>query len=133
MGTQYISTTDAAKLIREALKTSFPCVKFSVRSSLYAIRIYWTDGPTDAQVNSILKTLDEVVSDTVFTNRKHSDQLISQAIQRVKTRGRLNEEITPEDYHNGVAGRIFVQYLFESADRLILGEAKKISLSSMPV
>jgi len=33
METLYISTTDTAKLIRKALKTNFPDIKFSVRQS----------------------------------------------------------------------------------------------------
>lgn len=56
----HISTNDTAKLIRALLKSKFPGVKFSVRSSKYtggsSIRIAWTDGPTaalvDRQVNA---------------------------------------------------------------------------------
>lgn len=57
--TQYISVTDTAKLLREALKKAFPAVKFSVRSDKYAggasIDVYWTDGPTAEEVEAIAK------------------------------------------------------------------------------
>lgn len=54
---RYISATDTAKMLRRALKSEFPGVKFSVRTSKYAggasIDIRWTDGPTEAQVKRI--------------------------------------------------------------------------------
>ena len=48
--TEYVSTTDTAKLVRAALKKAFastyPGVKFSVRSDRYAdgasVRVTWT-------------------------------------------------------------------------------------------
>lgn len=55
--TQYISCADTAKLIRQALKESFPGIKFSVRSSTYSggasIRVSWVDGPNSAQVEAV--------------------------------------------------------------------------------
>ena len=57
MQTTHISLTDTAKLLRAALKNAFPGIKFSVRSKSYSggasIRIYWTDGPTQDQVQRI--------------------------------------------------------------------------------
>jgi hypothetical protein len=54
---EYLSCADTAKLIRAALKESFPGVKFSVRSSVYAggasININYVDGPTSDQVNAV--------------------------------------------------------------------------------
>ena len=54
---KYISTKDTAKIIRKALKESFPGVKFSVRSSVYSggssIDVAWTDGPCNALVEGI--------------------------------------------------------------------------------
>lgn len=49
----------AAKMIRAELKKAFPAVKFSVTSDSFAggdsVRIYWTDGVTDAKVDAIVK------------------------------------------------------------------------------
>lgn len=47
-----ISTVDTAKLVRKTLKEVFgSATKFSVRSEHYtSIRVNWTDGPTDAEV-----------------------------------------------------------------------------------
>lgn len=54
---RYLSCADTAKLVRKALKTAFPDVKFSVRSDTYSggasIRVGWTDGPTDADVEEV--------------------------------------------------------------------------------
>ena len=47
-----ISTVDTAKLVRQTLVNTFgKATKFSVRSEHYtSIRVNWTDGPTDAEV-----------------------------------------------------------------------------------
>lgn len=58
MTTKYLSCAETAKLLRLALKESFPGVKFSVRSSVYSggasIHVKWMDGPTSAAVDPIL-------------------------------------------------------------------------------
>jgi len=55
----YYSVTETAKFIRKDLKSAFPGVKFSVRSSSYSggasIRVYWIDGPTEAQVKDVTR------------------------------------------------------------------------------
>ena len=54
---EYLSCSETAKLIRAALRESFPGVKFSVRSSVYSggasINIRYTDGPTYEQVKAV--------------------------------------------------------------------------------
>jgi hypothetical protein len=54
---QYLSCTETAKLVRAALKESFPGVKFSVKSSNYSggasINIFYNDGPTYEQVKAV--------------------------------------------------------------------------------
>ena len=54
---EYLSCADTAKLIRAALKESFPGVKFSVRSSVYSggasININYVDGPSYEQVKTV--------------------------------------------------------------------------------
>ena len=54
---EYLSCADTAKLIRAALKESFPGVKFSVRSSVYSggasININYVDGPSYEQVKAV--------------------------------------------------------------------------------
>lgn len=56
---EYISATDTAKLIRKALRRSFPGVKFSVRTDKYSggasVRVQWTDGPTTWDVDALVK------------------------------------------------------------------------------
>ena len=57
--TRYVSCVDTAKLVRRDLRTAFPGIKFSVRSDQYAggaaIRVEWTDGPTDDAVTKVVK------------------------------------------------------------------------------
>lgn len=59
MASRHISTTETAKLIRRALRESFPGTKFSVRSRSYAggssVDVSWTDGPTAHQVEAVAK------------------------------------------------------------------------------
>lgn len=54
---KYISCTETAKIIRKELKSNFPGIKFSVRSSSYAggasISIEWLDGPAQRAVESV--------------------------------------------------------------------------------
>jgi hypothetical protein len=56
-GTEYLSCAGTAKLLRQALKRTFPGVKFSVRSDVYAggasIDVSWTDGPTAQSVKAL--------------------------------------------------------------------------------
>jgi len=56
---RYFSCADTAKLLRAALKRSFPRTKFSVRSKVYSggasITVEWTDGPTPALVESVTR------------------------------------------------------------------------------
>src|SRR2546429_4813180 len=57
--TTHISCADTAKIIRKELKSNFPGIKFSVRSSSYAggasISIEWLDGPSTPAVEKIVK------------------------------------------------------------------------------
>jgi hypothetical protein len=58
MSKQYFSCAETAKLVRAALKESFPGVKFSVRSSVYSggasINVNYVDGPTYDQVKAVV-------------------------------------------------------------------------------
>jgi hypothetical protein len=62
MSKQYLSCADTAKLVRAALKESFPGVKFSVRSSVYSggasINVGWVDGPNADQVKGIVSAFE---------------------------------------------------------------------------
>jgi hypothetical protein len=59
---QYLSCADTAKLVRAALKESFPGVKFSVRSSVYSggasINVNYVDGPTYDQVKAVVSVFE---------------------------------------------------------------------------
>lgn len=55
---EHLSTADTAKVVRKALKSAFPSVKFSVRSSTYSmgssIYVSYCDGPLSADVEAIV-------------------------------------------------------------------------------
>lgn len=54
----YISAVDTAKMIRKALKSAFPGVRFWVKTSTYSggasIDIDWIDGPAESEVNRVI-------------------------------------------------------------------------------
>lgn len=62
MSKKYLSCAETAKLVRAALKESFPGVKFSVRSDVYSggasIRVVYTNGPSAKQVESVAKVFE---------------------------------------------------------------------------
>ena len=107
---QFLSCAETAKMIRAALKESFPKVRFGVRSHVYSggasIRVTWTDGPNTAQVESIVQRFSGAVfdgmidlksytramidghevnfgADFIFCNRDYSDIAIQKAIDRL--------------------------------------------------
>jgi phospholipid N-methyltransferase len=57
---EYIGAVDTAKLIRKALNGSFQGQKFYVRTETYSggasIHVYWMDGPTQKEVESVVNS-----------------------------------------------------------------------------
>ena len=130
MSRNYISCADTAKLIRASLREAFPDVKFSIRSSVYSggasIRIGWTDGPNQKQVESVADSfcggyVDGMIDYTgavyhkldgidvhfcanhVFCNRHYSDAVIEACIARVVRKFGGCTPISAADYRNGSA------------------------------
>lgn len=79
--TRYLTVTDTAKLIRKALRSEFPSVKFSVRSSKYSmgasIDISWTDGPTSQAVDRIAKLYQGATFDGMTDSKNHHDSVLA--------------------------------------------------------
>lgn len=130
MTTRYLSCAETAKMIRQALKESFPSVKFGVRSSTYSggasITVSWVDGPTAAQVEAVTDMFEgsyfdgmidykgdkyhsidgqrvSFGADFVFTRRDCSEALIQRAIDAIASGYGGCEPITVADYRNGNA------------------------------
>lgn len=105
--TKYLSCAETAKLVRQALKESFPGVKFSVRSDVYSggasIRVRYLDGPALGMVESVAKFFEGAYFDGmidykgsrthkldgelvhlganfVFVDRDHSDDAVNLAL-----------------------------------------------------
>jgi hypothetical protein len=72
-----IDTADCAKLVRTALKASFPEVKFSVRTERYSggssVWVTWTDGPTAKQVEAIAKRYEGADFDGMIDLKTYHD------------------------------------------------------------
>lgn len=125
---KYLSCSQTAGYVRQALKEAFPGIKFSVRSSTYAggssVAVRWTDGPNQAQVQTVAKIFSgsyfdsmqdlkgstyayfqgEVVrfgADFVFCHRDYSPALIAKACAYVGNLYGMAQVPTVEDYQNG--------------------------------
>jgi hypothetical protein len=108
--TQYLSCSETAKLVRAALKESFPGIKFSVTSSVYSggasINIKYQDGPTCEQVKAVVSNFEgsyfdgmtdykgsnyssmngvnvRFGADFIFVNRKYSMTFFAGAVEAV--------------------------------------------------
>lgn len=125
---EYISAANTAKLVRAALRESFPGVKFSVRSSTYSggasIDVRWTDGPTGPQVDAILGRFEGAYfdgmidykgsryhrldgqpvhfgADFIHGHREHSDALLARAIADLAQGFGGCDPFTVEQYRKG--------------------------------
>jgi hypothetical protein len=94
-----LTTTAAAKEIRNELKVAFPGIKFRVRSSNCSINVTWTNGPTSKAVSEITWKyrnghFDGMIdcyeyandgrpggADYVFCNREYSDVAKATALE----------------------------------------------------
>lgn len=81
MDRTYLRCADTAKLIRKALKEAFPGIKFSVRSDTYAggasIRVNWTDGPTQRDVDKIARTFSGATFDSMTDMKEYKRQTMN--------------------------------------------------------
>ena len=118
--TTYLSCADTAKLVRAALKETFPGVKFSVKSSVYAggasINVSYTDGPSASQVEAVAQafqgayfdgmtdykgsnynTLDGQAvrfgADFIFVNRKFTAPILTSIANEVCRRYGFTNEV----------------------------------------
>lgn len=78
MATEHLTVAETAKLVRQALKEAFPRVRFTVQSSKYSmgasINVAWTDGPTEADVQSVAKVFEGAAFDgmtDLATSKRH--------------------------------------------------------------
>jgi hypothetical protein len=77
---EYLSCADTAKLVRKALKSSFPGVRFSVRSKTYAggasINVGWLDGPTTKEVDAITDLYTGATFDGMIDLKSYHDTIL---------------------------------------------------------
>jgi hypothetical protein len=128
----------ASKNIRTLLKESFKGIKFSVRMrDATCINVCWTDGPTKAEVEAIIKIFQIGTVDSysecyeynetgfnklyggikyLFTERSYTDELVGKAIEAVKERygDRIGPECTVEAYRKGRLFNTGLNFLTDS-------------------
>jgi hypothetical protein len=120
--TDYIRPADTAKLLRSALRESFPGCKFSVKTSVYSggasITIRWTDGPSVKQAEAVSNVFsgayfDGMIdykgsryalldgkrvsfgADFIFCSRRYSDEAVAKVIRGTKS------DATVEQFRSG--------------------------------
>lgn len=98
---KYISVTETAKLIRQALKDNFKGIKFSVRSRSYAggasIDISWTDGPCDPAVERVVKkfqgaSFDGMTDSTTYHTSNLNGEAVHFGADYVMTSRKMSRE-----------------------------------------
>jgi hypothetical protein len=86
------STKETAQFIRQALKSAFPGVTFSVRTayaSCYsATGIRWTDGPTESEVRLVTSRFESQSFDGMTDATRYHDQICDG--ERVSFQGWIN-------------------------------------------
>jgi hypothetical protein len=133
--TNSLSCAETAKLVRQALKESFPGVKFAVQSSVYSggasITVRWTDGPAAKVVETITSKFEGAYfdgmidykgskkslldgkparfgADIIFETRTSSDRQIARAIAFLQAKYPNNGiEATVEAFK---AGSLYATY-----------------------
>ncbi|CAH7140041.1 LPD29 domain-containing protein [Vibrio alginolyticus] len=103
----------AAQNIRLDLKHHFPGIKFSVRSSLFDVKVAWTDGPTKEAVKSTLTKFTEYKSKLcfsekyglatrIFEDRSYSQSFIESALAAIAEKHNCEGiELTADAYEGG--------------------------------
>lgn len=152
--TKFISCAETAKLIRKALKEAFPGVKFSVRSDVYSggasVRVRWTDGPNEKQVEAVAHVFKgsyfdgsidlkgstyamvdgEQVhfgADYVFCNRDCSDALVDKAIAAVCRFWGIPLVATAQDFRRGLLNGMNPGNYGQDLTRLVHQQLAKMS------
>lgn len=143
---QYLSCAETAKLVRAALKESFPGVKFSVRSSVYSggasINVNYVDGPTYDQVKAVVSVFEgsyfdgmtdykgsnyssidgqEVCfgADFIFVNRKFTAPVLTGAVSEVLNKYGLDNEVVIDS--GGQYSGAYIKSVGANADSLARG------------
>ncbi len=144
--TRYISLKDTNKLIRAALKESFPGAKFSVVGDSYAggasTRVSWTDGPAKHDVEAVVDkfagaSFDGMIdlksyhtselkgeqvhfgADYVFADREVSPEEIARLRPEVEAELARQGEVSEFRYYEGVCIEGIDRVLFGGLDSII--------------
>lgn len=80
MDTKYLSCKETAALVRQQLAACFPGQKFSVRSDTYSggasVRVRWTDGPTEKDVDRAVARYENSWFDGMQDLRHYHDETL---------------------------------------------------------
>jgi hypothetical protein len=88
--TNYLTAAETAKHLRQALRSAFPGMKFSVRTQTYAggvsIDVTWTDGPFTKDVEAVTRHYTGASFDGMTDTKHHHSTLLAAT-------GELPEEV----------------------------------------
>ena len=148
---QYLSCAETAKLVRAALKESFPGVKFSVKSSVYSggasINIRYENGPSYDQVKAVVGMFEGAYfdgmtdykgsnygsldgqevrfgADYIFVNRKFTKSFLEGAVESVCKYYGLAVPNVVEGYD----GAYMANNLDYNTERQVMAKVSEISL-----
>lgn len=115
--TTYLPTKEVAKLVRKALATRFPGVKFSVRSRRSSIDVYWIDGPTERQVDPLLRQFsgadfDGMIDLAVYKQAWLMPDGTAQLAYRPGTNGSISEYVSDAPHPDATLVRFGADYVF---------------------
>lgn len=120
---KYVSHAETNKMIRKCLKEAFPTVKFSVRKDGGSTNIEWTDGPTEGEVESVVKRFsgsyfDGMIDyqgsiyaelngekvrfgvDFIFCHRNYSDEALDSTLEEISKEYHI-PKYSVEDFRSG--------------------------------
>ena len=119
METRNLTLKETAKLLRVALKKNFPGVKFSVRSESFsmgsAIRVNYTDGPLQSDVESVVNCYAYGGFDGMIDLSFHVNHWMNEKTGEVvnaSSGGTVNSGGMYDSYEYGCPGEGWVQVSF---------------------
>ena len=125
---RWINCKDTAKAVRRAIKTQWPRVKFSVRSSVYSggasIDVRWTDGPCADEVDVIIQPFAGAAFDGMIDMKVNGSAWLmpdgtaqfAATEGTTRSRGTIPEAVTDAPHPDAELVRFGADYIFGRRD-----------------
>lgn len=125
---RYIDAADVAKMIRKNLKSRFPGVKFSVRTSKYSggasVDVRWFDGPTQREVEEVVKRYQGATFDGMTDLKEYLESVVAREdgtpeLVRFGADFVFAERRYSPDFLRGVAARVAREWGLDAPEVLV--------------